>query len=49
MERLPWSTPLKDYRDFGGRRVAGYADAVYNYPAGELVYGTFTTKQVEYN
>ncbi|MEZ4962121.1 MAG: DUF6544 family protein [Saprospiraceae bacterium] len=49
MERLPWSTPLQDYKDINGHRVPGYADAVYSYPEGELVYGTFATRNVAYN
>lgn len=44
-----FSTPLKDYQDFGGIRLAGYGDAVYDYPEGKFAYGNFTLKKVEYN
>jgi hypothetical protein len=37
-----WSTPVSDYRDFGGRRVATRGRAVYHLPEGDFTYGTFT-------
>lgn len=49
MQQLPWSTPLKNYKELNGRRVAGYADAIYTYPKGDLIYGVFETTHVEYN
>lgn len=49
MRQLPWSTPMKNYKELNGRRVAGYADAIYTYPEGDLTYGTFETTNVEYN
>jgi len=47
--RLPWSTPLHDYRDFGGKRLASRAEASWAMPEGELVYGRFEITSVEYN
>jgi hypothetical protein len=44
-----WSTPLRDYRDFGGVRLAGYGEASWRMPSGELVYGRFNLTSVEYN
>lgn len=49
MRQLPWSTPLKDYKEINGRRMAGYADAIYSYPESDLTYGIFKTTNVEYN
>jgi len=49
MKKLRWSTPLKDYADYNGYKLAGYADAIYNYPEGDLCYGQFRTKAAEYN
>lgn len=49
MRKLPWYTPLKDYIEVDGFRLAGYAEAIYKYPEGELCYGTFSIKHVEYN
>lgn len=32
----PWSTPVRSYKDFDGRRVAGYGEAVWHTPEGEF-------------
>jgi hypothetical protein len=49
MERTPWATPLKNYRDIDGFRLAGYADVIYHYPEGDLCYGNFKLTNIEYN
>lgn len=48
-KRLPWSTPLSSYRDINGFRLAGYAEAIYTYPAGDLTYGVFEVVDIIYN
>jgi hypothetical protein len=45
----PWSTPVRSYREFGGRKVAGYGEAVWNTPEGEFTYGKFHLAEIEYN
>jgi hypothetical protein len=47
--RYRWSTPLRDYKDFGGVRLASYGEASWRMPEGELVYGRFHLERVEYN
>jgi len=49
MQQLPWSTPLKNYKNFEGRRLPSYAETIYNYQQGPLCYGTFTLRKIEYN
>lgn len=49
MKQLPWSTPLKDYKAINGYNLAGFAEAVYTYPTGDLCYGTFSITNIEYN
>jgi hypothetical protein len=49
MKQFTWATPLKDYKEISGYRLGTYAEAVYKYPEGDLVYGTFTTTGIEYN
>ncbi len=44
-----WSTPLKEYVDIDGRRIASYGEAVWQTPEGEFVYGEFHLKAIEYN
>jgi len=45
----PWSTPARNYKDFGGRRVAGYGEAVWHMPEGKFSYGKFNLSEIEYN
>jgi hypothetical protein len=49
MQRLRWSTPLKDYREVDGYKLATSAEAIYTYPEGDLCYGTFNLKHITYN
>jgi hypothetical protein len=46
---LPWSTPLGDYRCFGGVRVAARGEARWREPFGEWTYGQFELKTLAYN
>ncbi|MBK8482410.1 MAG: hypothetical protein IPL40_14795 [Proteobacteria bacterium] len=46
--RLPWSTPLRDHRDFAGVRIPARGDAVWKTPAGDFVYGEFHLDELEY-
>ena len=34
-----WSTPMSDYREFNGLRVATQGEGIWHYPEGEFVYG----------
>jgi hypothetical protein len=45
----PWSTPVRGYREVGGRRVMSGADAVWHTPEGEVAYGRFNLVGIEYN
>jgi hypothetical protein len=47
--RLRFSTPVRDYRDFGSVRLASHGDARWMLPEGELTYGEFDLQQVTYN
>lgn len=49
MEKLRWSTPLKDYKIINGVRLAGFAETIYSYPGGDLCYGCFKLTNIEYN
>lgn len=44
-----WSTPIKDYKDFDGRKVATYGEAIWHTPEGEFPYGKFNLIEIEYN
>ena len=47
--RYPWSTPLGEYREFEGRKVATRGETVWHYPAGDFVYGQFTLTTLQYD
>ena len=47
--KLKWSTPMRDYRDINGYRLATYAEAIYTYPEGDFTYATFELKDIGYN
>lgn len=49
MRKLPWETPMSNYRDINGYHLSGHGDAVYIYPEGKLTYGEFNLTNVEYN
>jgi hypothetical protein len=49
LKNFRFSTPLSGHRDFGGIRLGGHGDAIYDYPSGPFVYGNFDLKSVEYN
>lgn len=40
-ERHPWSTPLHDFHDFQGVRIARRAQAVWKLPSGDFPYAEF--------
>lgn len=49
MTRLQWSTPLKNYKEINGVKLASYADAIYHYPEHQLIYGNFRLTRLQYN
>ena len=49
MQRYPWVTPMSNYHDYHGTRLASQAHAVLKYPAGDFCYGTFKVNGVRYN
>lgn len=48
-ESYPWSTPVRNYKEFGGRKVMSYGEAVWQMPAGRFSYGKFNLAEIEYN
>ena len=47
--RLRFSTPTRDYRDFGPARLGSYGEARWMLPDGEFTYGEFELQKVTYN
>jgi hypothetical protein len=44
-----WTTPLRDYRDYHGTRLASHGEASWQHPEGEYVYARFDVIDVAYN
>jgi hypothetical protein len=49
MQKVRWSTPVKDYKETGGYRIPSMAETIYHYPEGDLCYGTFRLTRLDYN
>ncbi len=49
MKAYPFSTPMMDYKEFDGRNIPSYGEAVWHYPDGEFIYGKFSLLEIEYN
>jgi hypothetical protein len=47
LRQLRWSTPIRKYCEYGGRRFASEGDAVWHYPEGEFVYGKFKLTDIQ--
>ncbi len=45
----PWSTPVRNYRNFAGRNVATEADVIWHMPDGDYTYGKFKLTDIQYN
>lgn len=49
MKYVKWSTPIRDYKDFSGRKIPTYGEAINHYPEGNLTYGKFFLRKIDYN
>lgn len=48
-QNAPWSTPVKDYKDYNGVKLASYGEAHWALPEGDYCYGKLTVKEIKYN
>lgn len=46
---VPWSTPLRDYQDYGGIKIAAHGSAVWRLEDSDFPYAEFTPEQLQYN
>lgn len=44
-----FSTPVRDYRDFGPVRLMSFGEARWLLPDGEFTYGEFALVEIAYN
>jgi hypothetical protein len=46
---LRWSTPLREYKEINGHKVASNGEAIWHMPKSEFVYAQFHLIQLTYN
>lgn len=44
-----WTTPVGEYKEYHGYRIASYGEAIWHTPGGDFAYAKFDLKEVEYN
>lgn len=49
MRKIPWSTPIRDYREMHGYFLPARAETIYHYPEGDLCYGVFELSDISYH
>lgn len=49
LQKVPFSTPARDYIDRAEHRLPSYGEAVWNFSDHDLVYGQFTLRDIQYN
>ena len=47
--RMPWSTPLSEYRAFGSQRLMSHGEGIWHAPAGDYSYLRYDLDVIEYN
>jgi hypothetical protein len=48
-QKVRWSTPVGNYKDFNGLRLPGYGEAIWHLPEGDFCYAKFNVKTVKFN
>lgn len=49
LKLVPWSTPMREYREFEGRRIATKGETIFHYAEGDFAYGRFVLKDIHYD
>lgn len=49
LKRQRWSSPMKEYREFSGRRTATSGESIWNLKEGDFSYEKFDIKSIDYN
>jgi hypothetical protein len=49
LQRMRWSTPMRDFREFDGRRVASAGEAIWHRPEGDFVYGRLVLRSIRFD
>ncbi|MDR3610518.1 MAG: hypothetical protein P4L27_08155 [Ignavibacteriaceae bacterium] len=49
MKKYRFSTPVSEYKEMNGIRIATHGETVWQYPEGNFTYGKFDLQSIEYN
>jgi hypothetical protein len=48
-DQNPWSTPVKNYREYNGILAPSYGEGIHHLPSGLYTYARFNVKKLVYN
>ena len=48
-QKIRWSTPVKEYKDYNGIKIASGGVAIWSFPEGDYSYARVDIKEIEYN
>jgi len=48
-QKVRWSTPVKEYKEINGMKLATYGEAIWHFPEGDYCYARLNIKEIEYN
>jgi hypothetical protein len=48
-QKIRWSTPVKEYKDYDGIRISSGGEAVWSFPDGDYCYARANIKEIKYN
>lgn len=49
LKQVKWSTPVSEYREINGYKIATKGETIWNYDEGNFTYGKFKLKTIQYN
>jgi hypothetical protein len=49
LRREKWSTPISDYTEINGKRIATRGEAIWHLKEGAYAYGKFKLVKIDYN
>ncbi|TEB04185.1 hypothetical protein Psch_03910 [Pelotomaculum schinkii] len=48
-QKVRWSTPVKEYKDYNGIKISAGGEAIWSFPEGDYCYARAEIKEIEYN
>lgn len=48
-QKVRWSTPVKEYKDYNGIKISSGGEAIWSFPEGDYSYARANIKEIEYN